>query len=89
MYDTVNVLFLDQCRDCFKVAYIHLHEPVVRSVLDVAEVGKVAGVCEFVNIDDAVVGVFVDKEPYNVAADEAGATGYEYVSFHFNRDKRY
>ena len=89
MDDTVNVLFLDQCRYCFKVAYIHLHEPIVRSVLYVAEIGKVAGVCEFVNIYDAVIWVFVDKESYYVAADEAGAPCYDYVSFHFNRDKRY
>ena len=65
-----------------KVADVGLDEGVVLLVFNVLEVGKVAGVCELVDVDDVVVGVFVHEEAYYVAADESGSACYYYAALH-------
>ena len=44
-------------------------------MLDVAEVGKVAGVGELVEVDDLVAGIFVDEQAHYVRAYESGSAG--------------
>ena len=69
--DAVDVLVLHQFIHAFKVADVHLDEAVVGLVLNVLQVGKVAGVGQLVEVDDFVFGVFVDEQADDMVADEA------------------
>ena len=89
VYDAIHLLLLHQLIYGLEITDIHTDESVVGSVFDVTQIGKIAGVGELIYIDDAVVGVFVDKESDYVAAYEAGSAGDEDGSFHFRSDNRY
>ena len=75
MDDAVDAVLADDAAHLVEVGDVGLHEGIVGLVLDVLEVGEVAGVCEFVEIDYAVVGIFVDEQAHDVRAYEAGAAG--------------
>ena len=72
MYYAIDLLVLHQSIESIEVADIHLHKFVVGLVLDVLEVGEVARVGEFVEIDDVILWVFVHEEAHHMASDEAG-----------------
>ncbi len=80
--DAVDLLFLHEFEDALKVADVHLHKPVVGLVLDVLQISQVTGIGQFVQVDDPVLRVLVDKQPYYVAANETGAAGDYDGSFH-------
>lgn len=81
MDDAIHLLLLHQLIYGLEITDVHTDEPVVGSVFDVTQIGKIAGVGELIDIDDAVVGVFVDKEPDYVAAYEAGSAGDQNITF--------
>ena len=58
-----------------------MDKDIVWLVLHVVQVGKVAGIRQFVEIDDAVVGIFVYHQAYHVRSDKSGSTGHDYVAF--------
>ena len=60
------------------------YELVVRAVLNIPEIGKIAGIGQLVDIDDPVVGIFAYKKPDDVAADESGSARDDYVSLEFH-----
>lgn len=72
--DAIDIVLLHDGAHAVEVADIGLHEGVVRLVLDILQVGEVAGVGERIEIDDAILGVLVDEEADDVGADEAGTT---------------
>ena len=73
--DAIDLLVLHQLVDAVEVADVHPDELVVGFVLDILQIGQVAGVGQLVQVDDSVIGVFVHEEANNMAADEAGAAG--------------
>ena len=79
--DTVDIVFLYEGAHAAVVADVGLHESVVRLVLNVHEVGEVAGIGECIQIDDVVLRVFGDKKTHNVRTDETCTSGNENV-FH-------
>ena len=79
--DAVDLLVLHQLVERVKIADVHLHKLVVGLVLDVFEVGEVARVCEFVEVNYLIIRVFVNEEAHNVASDETCAAGDDDV-FH-------
>ena len=56
-----DMFFLHQVIDGIKITYIRFNEFVIRTCLNIFEVRQVAGIGEFIDIDDTVVGVFIDK----------------------------
>ena len=80
--DAVDVLFLEELQDAVEIADVEADETVVRAVLDVLQVREVAGVGQFVEVDDPVLRVFVHEEPHDVRADETGAAGDDNGSLH-------
>lgn len=80
--DAVHVILLHHATHAIEVADVHSDEAVVGAVLYVLEIGQVAGVSEFVKVDDVVFGVFVDKEAHHVRSDESRASCYQNVPFH-------
>lgn len=79
--DAVDVLILHEFVEGVKVAYVHLDKLVVWLVLDVFEVGEVARISEFVEVDDVVFRVLVYEEAHYVASYEACATCDDNISF--------
>ena len=71
----VDGVFLHEGEHAVEIDDVGLDEEVVGARLDVGQVGQVAGVGEFVDVDDAVVGIFPDEKPDDVRADEPGAPG--------------
>ena len=54
-------------------------ETVVLGLLDVFQVGQIPRISQLVEIDDAVVGVFGDEKPHDMAPDKTGAARYQNV----------
>ena len=73
--DPVDGVFLHEGEHAVEIDDVGLDEEVVGARLDVGQVGQVAGVGEFVDVDDAIVGIFPDEKPDDVRADEPGAPG--------------
>ena len=79
MDHAVDLIFLHDAAHLVVVADVGPDEGIVGFVLDVLQVGEVAGVGELVEVDDVVVGIFVDEETDHVRTDESGASGDENV----------
>ena len=60
--DSIDLLILHKLIECLEVADIHLHELIVRLVLDVLEVCEVTCVGKLVEVDDIVFRIFVHKK---------------------------
>jgi len=80
--DAVNLLVLHELVERVEVADVHLHELVVRLVLDILEVREVARVGELVEVDDLVIRVLVHEKANHVATDEACTAGDYDRTFH-------
>ena len=79
---SVDIVLAEHFADGVVVADVGLDEGVVRSIFDVSQVGQIAGIGQFIEIDDPIVGIFVYEEPHHMRADESGAAGNEDVAFH-------
>lgn len=79
--DAVYVVVADDAAHQLQVSDVALDERVVRTVLDVLEVGKVAGVSEEIEVIDVIIRMFGDEQTHHMAADKPGAPGDKYVSF--------
>ena len=83
MDDAVHMFFLHQLQDALKVADVHLDKLVVGLVFNVLQVGQVTGIGELIQIDNPVLGVLIDEQPYDMAADETGSAGDEEGIVHY------
>ena len=79
--DTVNLLVLHQVIESVEVADVHLDKLIIRFVLNVLEVGKVAGIRQLVEVDDFILWVFVHEEANHMRANKSGTAGNNYISF--------
>ena len=77
VYDPVDSVCPEGFQHLLEVADVRLYEGVVRRVLDVRQVCEVPGIGQFVEVDDSVLGIFVDQQPYYMAADKTGSAGDE------------
>ena len=82
MDDTVYLLVLHQLIEGVEVADIHLDKLIIGFVLDVLEVGKVAGIRQLVEADYFVLWIFVHEEANDMRANEACTASNNYISFH-------
>ena len=83
--DAVDILLLHQPEHRVKITDVRLDKGVIGLVLDVLEVRQVAGVGQFVDIDDMIVRIFRDEKPHDVRADEPGTAGDHYRSLIHSR----
>lgn len=77
VYDPVDSVCPEDFQHLLEVADVRLYEGVVRGVLDVYQVCEVPGIGQFVEVYDSVLGIFVDQQPYYMAADKTGSAGDE------------
>ena len=75
VYHALHAVLAHQGEHGAVVADVGPDEPVVGPVLDVLEVGQVAGVGQLVNVYDQAVGILVDEQAHHVAANESGPAG--------------
>ena len=80
----VDRVLLENPADFLEIADVCLDENIVRRILDILQIGQVAGIGQFVKVDNPVLGIFVDKKSYDMAADEAGTAGNKNVSLEFH-----
>lgn len=79
--DAVHAVLRQQFPDGFEVADVRFYKSVVRAAFYILQVGKVTGISQLVQVDDAVLRIFVHEKAHHMAADKSGATGYDYVAF--------
>ena len=77
----IDLILLHQRVEGVEVTDVHADEAVVGAVLNVPEVGQIAGIGQLVQIDDSVIRILVDEQPYHMAAYETGSTGNYNCSF--------
>ena len=78
--DAVYLFFLHQAVESLEVADVHLHELVVRTVLDVLQVCQIARIRQLVQVDDAILRILVHEQANHMAADETGTAGDDYCA---------
>ena len=79
MDDPVNQVLSHQLQHFVEIADVGLHKGVIGFILNVLQVGQVAGICQLVQINDVVFRIFVDKQTYHMTADESGTAGDDNV----------
>ena len=82
MDDTIDVLLLHELVEGVEVANVHLHKLIVWLVLDVLQVGEIAGIGQFVEVDDVILRIFVHEKAHYVTSYEACAAGDDNCTFH-------
>ena len=80
--NAIYVIFLHELLDEFKITDVTLHEGVVWCILDVLQIGKIACVSQFVEIDDVIVWIFCDEKSNDMATDKSSATCDDDITFH-------
>ena len=78
--DAVHMLLAHQGAEPLEVAHVHPHEPVVRTLLDVLQIGQISCVGQLVQVDYPVFRILVHEKAHNMAPYEARAAGYHYAS---------
>ena len=78
----VDAVLPEQFTHRLEVADVAPDESVVRPLLDVPQVGKVASIGQLVEVDDPVIGVFGHEKTDHMRADEARAARDEDSALH-------
>ena len=73
--DSVDLFVLHELVERVEVADVHLHELVVRLVLDILEVREVARVGELVEVDNLVIRVLVLEQANHMTTNETCTAG--------------
>ena len=81
MDDAIDILLPHQFVHPVEIADVSLDERIVRPVLDVLEVGKIAGIGQLIDIDDMIVGILRHEKAHYVRANETGSSGDDDRSF--------
>ena len=88
--DAINMFVLHELVERVKVADVHLHELVVRLVLDILEVREVARIGKLIEVDNLVFRVLVHEQANHVAPDKACTAGNDDIlhknSLQFKRE---
>ena len=83
MDNAVDLVRPDDTPHLVEIGYIGLDEGVIGSVFDILEVGEVAGIGQFIEVDYTIVGIFIDEQTDDMAADKAGTARDENITPHF------
>ena len=78
MDHSVNLFFLHQGVNRIEIADVRLYEAIIGSVLDILEICQIAGISQFVDIDNPAVRIFVHEKTHDMASDETCAASDDY-----------
>ena len=79
MYHTINIILFKKLYYSLKVTNISFYKSIIRLLFNVCQIGQIPRISQLVEIDDAVVGVFGDEKPHDMAPDKTGAARYQNV----------
>lgn len=82
VYNTINLIFGHKTQHSVEITYIRLHKGVIGLIFHIGKIGKITGVGKLIDINYAIIGIFVDKQPHDMASDESGSAGDNDISFH-------
>ena len=79
MDNTIDVSLRHQSENSVEVAHIGFDERIVRLILDVLKVSEVAGIGKFIDVDDVIIGILIDKKSNDMGADETGTASNDNI----------
>ena len=85
----INFFIFHKLEDGFEVADVEFYELVVRFILYILKICKIAGISKLIDIYYTIMRVLVYQQSYYMTAYEAGSAGYEDGSVHYNKLRRY
>ncbi len=71
MDDAVDAVLCQQFPYPIEIADVGPYEPVVWGILDVFQIGEIARIGQFVEVDDEIVGVLRHEKPHDMRPDES------------------
>lgn len=77
---SVDVVALEDTLDGGGIGDIGVLKAVVGRLGHLGDIVEIAGIGEGVDVDDEVVGIFVDQMHHQVGADKSGASGDHYFA---------
>ena len=80
MDDTVYLIFLHNLLHLVVITDVSFYEHIVRHILYVHQVRQITCVCQFIQIDNSVLRIFVHSLSDRIEA--CAAATYKYYSFH-------
>ena len=81
MDDSVHLLVLHQLIESVEVANVHLDKLIVGLLFYILQVCEVARICQFIEINDVVFGIFVHEKAHHMAPDET-CSACDYYCLH-------
>ena len=84
MDDSVDIVCGEDFRDMRMVADVSLHEDIVRTILNVLKVLKVACIGQRIEVYDPIIRIFRHEETNHMTAYETGSARYQNISFEFS-----
>ena len=74
MYDAVDIIFLKDLVDCFRITDISFYKCIIGAILDILKILEIARICQLVDIDNTdLIAVFFEHIMNIIRADETGA----------------
>jgi hypothetical protein len=73
--NAIDIMLLHQGQYGIEITDVGLDKCVVWRILNIGKICQIAGIGQFVEVDDVVVRIFVYKEANYVAADKSGTAG--------------
>ena len=80
--DAIHLFILHQLVECFEITNIHLHELIVRLVLNILQVRQVTRISQLIQANDVILRILVYKQAYHMATNKSGSAGNHNI-FHF------
>ena len=80
-------MLFHECQHGVEVANVGLDKRIVGFVLYISQVLEVAGIGQFIDTNDMIVRIFVDKQSYYMGTNESSSTSDDDVHGRFNNLK--
>ena len=81
MDNAIHLILLHQRKNGIKITDIRLDEGIVRSLLNILQIGQIPGIGQLVEVDNMIVGLFRNEKPYDMRTDKSGSTGNDDIAF--------
>ena len=62
MNDSINPVFCKYLLHLFKITDIRLDKGIIRSIFDILQICQIAGIGQFIQIDNVVIGIFGNEQ---------------------------
>ena len=78
---TIDIVLLEKSIYSLKITYIGLYEGVVGFILYIFQVSEVTRICQFIEVDDILLEIFIYKETNYMASNKTCTARDKYI-FH-------